>query len=431
VIYQLQSATVLRPEPQAALWFQRQTAEMLELDLEGLETLLLLLQGRSRFSWRAWRFRNHLLARGFIRRAHSVSAADLQAVQTCLQQARTTQAPLRSRLAPEVLHISLTDACQQRCGGCFFSNQDLKRPNRYLARSLFSQLCQRAAEVRVFQLALGGGEPLMHPELLEMVTEAAALGLLVNLTSNGGLLTLARAQALKRAGLGQFQLSLTGAEANSHERLRPGFEALWQAVAHCREVNLRWGMNVLVTRENLAELDAMLARLDQAGAASVNIIRPKPSELDPQWLETQQLTPAEYRQLQRSLQRWQARGRFLLVTDTSLSFLRSASADRLYAAGVAGCSAGRRMLSVQVDGRVSPCSHVPMFDIIAAGDFMPAWQQSQHLERFRQLEETLQGACQSCELKSVCRGCRAVVWQQTGNFDGEDLQCPKRQFTSF
>lgn len=422
--------SLLRAEPQAALWFQRQSAETLELDTEGLLTLQKILQGRRWLGLRGWLFRNYLLARGFVQPVPEADRNSQQQLADLIRLSAHTQAPLRARSAPEVLHISLTDACQQRCAGCFFSNQT-RQPNQYFDFEAFQALTAQAVKARVFQLALGGGEPLMHPRLLEMVSHAHRSGLVVNLTSNGGLLTPLKARQLLQAGLSQIQFSLAGADAASHGQVRPGFEALAPAMNACREAGLRWGMNVLVTAQNLSELDAMLAWLSAQGVYSVNIIRPKPSTLEPDWLAQNLPDAMQNRQLAGVLQRWQRKGRFLLLTDTSLSFLRRADAGRLYRNGVAGCSAGRRMLSVQVDGRVSPCSHIPLSDTIEAGDFMQAWWASEHLERFRRLEETLQGACGDCELKSVCRGCRAVVWQQTGNFDGEDLQCPKRLSTFY
>lgn len=428
--FKLHPQSLLRPEPRAALWFQRQSAETLELDTEGLQTLQYILQGRRWLGLRGWLFRNYLLARGFLQPASKPHRASQQQLAELISLSEHIQAPLRARTAPEVLHLSLTDACQQRCAGCFFSNQT-RQPNRYLDLKTFEALSAAAVKARVFQLALGGGEPLMHPHLLAMISHAHASGLVVNLTSNGGLLTPEKARQFKQAGLSQIQFSLAGADAAEHGRVRPGFEALAPAMAACREAGLRWGMNVLVTAQNLSSLDRMLAWLAAEGAYSVNIIRPKPSAQEPDWLAQQLPDASQNRQLAAILQRWQRKGPFLLLTDTSLSFLRTANLERLYRNGVAGCSAGRRMLSVQVDGRVAPCSHIPLSDTIEAGDFMTVWWGSEHLERFRRLEDTLQGACRDCELKSVCRGCRAVVWQQTGNFDGEDLQCPKRLSTFY
>jgi hypothetical protein len=50
----LHPAVVMRPEPRALLLFQRQTAELLELDAQGLDALRRLLTGHPLRHWRAW-----------------------------------------------------------------------------------------------------------------------------------------------------------------------------------------------------------------------------------------------------------------------------------------------------------------------------------------------------------------------------------------
>lgn len=428
--WHVQPQTVLRAESQGALWFHPQTAETLELDLEGLHTLLKLLTGYRFLSPQQWVFKNLLLARGFLRPSAKASLSQQTEVENCLKSAICAEQIHNSRRAPEVLHISITDACQQSCQGCFFSNRDRQKANQFMMFGVYQQIIQQAATHKVFQIALGGGEPLLHPQLIEMVTLGTQAGLVVNLTSSGSLLNAEKAIKLKQAGLGQLQLSLTGSNAETHQLLRPHFDKVLRAIQICKQTDLRFGLNLLLTRQNLDNLEDMLQFAQQYEAYSVNILRPKPSTLEPDWLQQAELSPSEYLSVQARLQHWQRRGHFLLQTDTSLTFLRTGKPHALAASGIAGCSAGRRMLSIQVDGKCSPCSHVAMYDDNQQGDFMQIWRDSEHLNRFRHLEDTLQGQCQNCELKSVCRGCRAVVLARSGNFYAEDPQCPKRLSTS-
>lgn len=432
-VYLLSEQALLRPEAQGALWFMRPTAELLDLDLEGLQTLQIALSRPHKLSLRGRIFVHYLRCRGFLQLQKVAKGnaarhlASIAALETCLEQAKTLKTPLRSLSAPEALHISLTDRCDQRCAGCFFSNPGIQTPNRFLSLQRFAQIANQAAVHRVFQLALGGGEPLLHPQLLEMVQLASALGLVVSLTSNGNTLTPVLALALKTAGLGQFQLSLNGLDAQTHAQTRPNHSQVLAAIKTCQTTGLRWGLNVLVTRQNLHELEKIMAFAQAEKAHSLNLLRPKPALQGGKWLDHSLTTAQENRQLQALIQRWQRKARFLLTSDSSFAFLRQGSLKQWQAAGITGCSAGRQILSVGVDGRVSPCSHVPLYDSCDDGDFMQIWQRSEHLLRFRQLEETLMGECQSCELKSVCRGCRAIVLNQSGNFDGVDTGCPKHQ----
>lgn len=421
--YALSPESVLRAEPQSALWFHRRSAETLELDLQGLEMILTCLKGGRLWSWRAWALRNYLLARGFLRRSSASFPEQIEHIEFLIRRAQALQAPLRSRTAPEVLQLALTDACPQSCQGCFFSNQTVGQPSRYLPPRRFTEILHQARDLGVFQLAFGGGEPLMHPQLLNYVKDTSQAGLVPNLTSSGLLLDPDRAQALKRAGLGQFQLSLNGAQDTTHALTRPHYNKVWRAIDICRQAELRWGVNILLTRALLPDLERLFAQLQSAGVWAVNLIRPKAAQDNPDWLARVQPRAEDYRALQPVLKRWQRRGRFILQSDSSLSFLRQGSLTRLRKQGVAGCSAGRRMLSIAVDGRATSCGHLPQH--AERGSLAEIWWKSAHLERFRRLEEELQGQCGSCEQREVCRGCRAVVLAEGRDFTGEDRQCPK------
>lgn len=456
--YCLHPDTRLRPESETLLWFHRRTAETLELDAEGIDALGRLLQGKRNWRPRAWLFFQYLWAKGFLvqtsdaklRQKHFEHLQDLNA------QCQRMQSPLRSRSAPEVLQLSITDACQQSCSGCFFSNTDPQTPNRYMSPVTFERVLQDAIDNQVFQMAFGGGEPLMHPRLVSFVQATTEAGIVANLTSNGALLTDDMAKALAHAGLGQIQFSLNGADAQTHQQTRPHHDKVLAAIQTAKRHRLRWGLNILVTTAHLAEeakaLQALFAFAHAQGAAMVNLIRPKAAQDDAHWLAEHQPDASGHQQLAKIIQHWHKRAHFTLVTDTSYTFLRhpdfsigksknsgvlshilrqphpTQQVERLRAAGVTGCSAGRQMLSVQVDGRYSPCSHLPgRFQ--ANGDLQTLWQNSAQLKAFRELEETLEDECQHCELKSVCRGCRAVVLSEGRSFFGADHQCPKRLST--
>jgi len=422
--WQLSPETVLRAEKETLLWFHRGSSEMLELDSEGNSTLGRALAGQKARGLRARFFLHYLRCRDFLRVGSYQDLNSLKSFTAKLESQRALQSPLRAYAAPEALHLSLTDRCDQRCAGCFFSHQDQKMPSRLMDEAVFQRVLAEAVEHRVFQIALGGGEPLLHPRLVEMVRAIRQAGILPSLTSNGNPLTEKLAQDLKQAGLGQFQISLNGLREAIHRQTRPNHARALAAIQVCRQTGLRWGLNVLVTRQNLTELEPLFKFAQTQGAWSVNLLRPKPALQGGDWLEKTLTTAEENRALQKVLRRWQKKSRFLLTTDSSFAFLREGHLKAWQASGVQGCSAGRQILSIGVEGGVSPCSHVPYAE--TSTSFMQVWQQSAILERFRSLEDQLQGACQRCELKSVCRGCRAIVLAQTGAFEGADPGCPKR-----
>ncbi len=427
--------TIIRPEPGGAMLFQQETAETALLDLEGLGALYFLLKGELR-DYPIF-FVKYLRDRQFVVPGPSDGAVEV--VERVRDEVPLTTAPPRSLAAPETLHLSLTGACDQACQGCFYS----ARPGSDVTADLmdwrlFEQVITAAGKARVFQIAMGGGEPLLHPRVVDMARLARAHGIVPNLTTNGNRLDVELAAALKEAGLGQAQISLNGATPEVNGRTRPNFAAAMRAIEACRQVGLRWGINFLLTRSNAHELADVVALGRRLGAASVNILRPKPPTTEGDWLEQESLTPADYRTIQAILREAIRHSQHAntqhatrntltrLTLDASLTFLLTDQPlAQLYRRGVWGCSAARRFCTVIQDGRVLPCSHVRWSDV-DGGDFMRAWRESQVFARFRAQEEIIGGWCARCAYLELCKGCRAVVMAFEEDFTASDPHCPWR-----
>ena len=119
-----------------------------------------------------------------------------------------------------MLRLSLTARCNLACPYCL---PDGREPADLLNLSQRLQVVAAAVALGATSLRLTGGEPLLHPELealLEALQPLRQQGLReIALTSNGTLLTAARAQALREAGLDRITLSLDGADGPSVARM--------------------------------------------------------------------------------------------------------------------------------------------------------------------------------------------------------------------
>lgn len=94
-----------------------------------------------------------------------------------------------------------TSACNLACDGCYREN----------VRSSHKPMDVVAREVELFQqlrnsdgISIAGGDPLMHPQIVEIVRLVADKGLKPILNTNGGLLTPELLRELKKAGVYGF-----------------------------------------------------------------------------------------------------------------------------------------------------------------------------------------------------------------------------------
>jgi radical SAM protein with 4Fe4S-binding SPASM domain len=86
------------------------------------------------------------------------------------------------------------------------------------------------------------------------------------------------------------------------------------------------------------------------------------------------------------------------------------------------CPCGTQYCRITPEGRVTPCPYMP----VVAGDlkadsFGEIWKDSPVFRRMRESE--LGGKCGRCEYRSICGGCRARAYADSGDYMGADLSC--------
>lgn len=154
-------------------------------------------------------------------------------------------------LPPLLLHYYITESCNCRCRFCAIWRQP---PRAAASVTAVGRNLRDAAAIGVRFVDLTGGEPLLHPDLPEMLRLARAAGLRTTLTTNG-LLYPGRCHEL--AGLVDFlHFSLDAATPAAHDRLR-GAAAFDQVMASIDAARARGETPDLLftaTPENLAHL---------------------------------------------------------------------------------------------------------------------------------------------------------------------------------
>jgi MoaA/NifB/PqqE/SkfB family radical SAM enzyme len=126
----------------------------------------------------------------------------------------------------------------------------------------------------------GFGEPLLHPDIVEMVTLAKELGARTELITNGLLLDREMAEGLVMAGLDTLVVSVDGTSPESHEDIKSGaglrvvqknVEELHAARRANSRDNPEIGLEFVATRRNVSELPN-LRRLAYSMEASFVVV---------------------------------------------------------------------------------------------------------------------------------------------------------------
>lgn len=159
------------------------------------------------------------------------------------------------------LYIEPTTQCNLQCRTCIRNSWD--EPIGLMDTALYEKLL---SEIRPFRslkrVAFWGfGEPLVHPDIVKMVSLTHQAGLQTELITNGQLLDSHTAEALIQAGLDTVVVSMDGATQSSYADIRVGGD-LSQVEENIIELNaLRknqkkpsLGLEFVMMKSNIHEL---------------------------------------------------------------------------------------------------------------------------------------------------------------------------------
>jgi MoaA/NifB/PqqE/SkfB family radical SAM enzyme len=117
----------------------------------------------------------------------------------------------------------------------------------------------------LLKIHFSGGEAFLHPQIHKIIEDAVGLGLQVNLTSNGTLITKETARMIVDSGIHSISISLDGASAKTHDKIRGvkgAFKATIKAIGYLAKMSKKHPVirvNTVLTSWNVGELGAIHA----------------------------------------------------------------------------------------------------------------------------------------------------------------------------
>lgn len=180
-----------------------------------------------------------------------------------------------------MLYLYLSGGCNLACRHCWISpafvpaapSQTPKTsPAGFLPLAYIETAIAAARPLGLTGVKLTGGEPLLHPQVREIVALAAAAGLSLTLETNGTLIDADLANFLAGHGVGFISVSLDGARAATHEALRRVPGSFERAVAGIRALvaaGLRPQVICTLHQGNQSEISDLLALARELGCASL------------------------------------------------------------------------------------------------------------------------------------------------------------------
>jgi len=159
---------------------------------------------------------------------------------------------------------NMTRRCNLKCVHCYAKSEDINYDNE-LNHEQSLAMIDDLAEFGVPVLLFSGGEPLVHPRLVEYAQYAVSKGMRAVISTNGTLITEEKAKQLKEIGLSYVGISLDGME-KTHDMFRgvPGsFKKAMKAVDNCQKAGIKVGLRFTINKRNVQDIPGIFDILEK------------------------------------------------------------------------------------------------------------------------------------------------------------------------
>jgi radical SAM protein len=346
--------------------------------------------------------------------------------------------------APFTIAWEVTRACAYACVHCRADAIPQRDPDELTTKEAFNlidQLTEFGSPILIFT----GGDPMMRPDLFEIITYATGKGLRCSLTPTATALpTLERLQQAKEAGIRRIALSLDAPGPGVHDEFRK-VEGSWQRtidILHrAQEAGLSVQVNTTVTKFNVDLLPEMIPFIKEVGAVQWSVFFLVPTgraqakymisaerhEEVFNWLydlskdapfDIKATAAPMYRRV--AIERKKAEvGNGEIVTFQGAGFQYADGLNR----PSKGVNDGNGFLFISHIGEIQPSGFLPLTaGYVREDDVVDVYRNHTLFTDLRDPSK-LKGKCGICEYIDVCGGQRGRAYGLTGDYLETDPAC--------
>ncbi len=327
---------------------------------------------------------------------------------------------------PATVTFELTNACNLRCKHCFsFAGERLEDE---LSIDEIKKVLGDLQDLGTMEIDFGGGEPLLRPDLLQVLNAAQSLDFEMVILTNGTLLDEATAKKLAEYSIKHVQISLDGLR-RAHEDLRGKgtFNPTIRAMKALRNEGIRFAVRTTATKESFRDIKKLADISVKLGAYKFGVIRFFPAGRGMAYKDDLMLNADEMLVLHKTIKNINnIYGHKIDITADPCGFFEGEVFKKLRDNKTIMCPCAKTWCLIKPNGIVSPCEIATFYaGNVRKNEFKKIWENAPIFKLFREFKpELLKGTCNACQHKDVCGGyCRALAILHNGDLYAEDLTC--------
>ncbi len=338
--------------------------------------------------------------------------------------------------APRIIAWEITRSCNLSCVHCRAAAEF----GAYEGELTLDQIKATIDDIVTISnpiIILTGGEPLMRPDIWEIVDYAQAKGAMPVIGTNATLLTDEIAQKMADHKIPRISVSVDFPTADEHDVFRGQagcFDATIAGIETAKAHGVGVQINMTVTTLNSDKVEAMHDLAESLGVDAFHIFMLVPTGRGEDLLD-KELPPEEYeRVLAWAYERQKTSPLHFKPTDAPHYYriirqLAKAEGKKVTReeygldAMTRGCLGGITFCFISHVGDIQPCGYFDMqLGNVKNQPFSQIWTESKVFNELRDYS-LLKGKCGRCEYKAVCGGCRARALSVTGDYLAAEPYC--------
>lgn len=127
--------------------------------------------------------------------------------------------------------LSFVYPCNAKCPHCPYTNSNIRDDYRdapFMSEAIFRKIADECGKYGAFLRISGGGEPMLHPQAVELLVYAKEAGCRVGLITNGSKFNEASTRALLEAGVDMIEFSVDARDPATYSVVRSGLQ--WEVL---------------------------------------------------------------------------------------------------------------------------------------------------------------------------------------------------------
>jgi mycofactocin radical SAM maturase len=318
--------------------------------------------------------------------------------------------------APVNVTWEISLRCNLRCVHCLSDSGEASDDELNHKESL--DLIDQLTAMKVFQVNIGGGEPFIRKDFLDLLFYSHKKGLVTCVSTNGTMVDHALAKRLSPLKLLYLQVSLDGATADVNDTIRG--KGTYQEILYGMDClateGVRFSINTVLTRTNFSQLETLRKMASEYGA-ELRVSRFRPSGRG----KTSKAYLGPTKDQLETFSDW-LNEHDLVRTGDSFFCLTSEKRRRK---GLDMCGAAKMTCCISPMGEVYPCAFLQETPFLVGNvrnrSLKDLWDTSPVFNRFRRLDVK---ACMTCYRFDSCRGgCPAVAYHTFKDISLPDPEC--------